>query len=646
MDTQSAKKTLLLVSVGNKARTIKSTLKKNAANLFLINESRSLSSALEFLEKNPCHIILLDMNLKDSPGLESLKVVYDKYPQLPVIVVLDDSEQIDYMELIVNGAQECLPMAEFKDENIVKYIHSAIKRKEMEINTINLKDEYEGIKVLLSELKKRNEELTKMDQLKTNFISIVSHELRTPLTYIKEGISQVLEGLHGEINEDQREFLSISLEGVDRLKEIVNNLLDISKIEAGRIQLRKSFMDINEVVTRVVNDFQTVYRKKGIVLDLDLPGTPLNTYIDREKIIQVITNLLSNAYKFTERGKVTVKVEDKPGYVLLSVRDTGVGITEENLNKVFDKFVQVGRTDGPGIKGTGLGLGIARGLVEQHRGKMWAESESGRGSVFFFSIPYLDSLQVVQEVIRDSIIDADLHKSEFVILLVKIENIDYLEPDVFQLGTDTVLNSIEDIVRNVLRRGTDQIYRLSRDESIIILPDTKWEGALSLRHRFTEKTRAYLGELENDYRIKVNIDLGMSGFPRDSDKSDILLEKARANRKDLYLGDERRHASRLPVDMIIIGANNDGEKKEFKTINISLGGVCFISRKYISLPEHNEIEICLPEEYGNIRVKTVISWTEKLEDLDEYQIGLKFMDLGDKERDKLFRFIELSNRKA
>ncbi len=244
------------------------------------------------------------------------------------------------------------------------------------------------IKEYQRDLENKNKELEKIDQLKTDFVSIVSHELRTPLSITKEGISLVLDGVAGEISPKQNKILTTSKNNIDRLARIINDLLDISRIESGKAELKIKSVDIRALINSVVASFTFKAKEKGLELIAELPQKEgLNLHIDEDKIVQVFTNLIDNALKFTEKGSVAVSMIEKERKMEFTVSDTGKGITKEDMPKVFSKFVQFGRTTGTGAKGTGLGLSIAKGLVELHGGKIWVESEAGRGSKFIFTLP-------------------------------------------------------------------------------------------------------------------------------------------------------------------------------------------------------------------------------------------------------------------
>ena len=244
------------------------------------------------------------------------------------------------------------------------------------------------IKKYQLDLENKNKELEKLDQLKSDFVSIVSHELRTPLSITKEGISLVLDGIVGEINPKQNKILTTSKDNIDRLARIINSLLDISRIESGRMKLENKNVDLRALINKVAASFEVIAKGKGLELKISLPPEgPLNLYVDEDKLIQVLTNLLGNSFKFTEKGSVGISLIEKEAEMEFVVSDTGTGIRREYLPKLFNKFMQFGRTAGAGEKGTGLGLSIAKGLIELHGGRIWVESEEGKGAKFIFTLP-------------------------------------------------------------------------------------------------------------------------------------------------------------------------------------------------------------------------------------------------------------------
>ncbi len=249
-------------------------------------------------------------------------------------------------------------------------------------------------KLAEEKLKEANEKLKEYNQLKDEFVCTASHELRTPLSVIMGAIRLVLDEIPGEIVEEQREVLSLAMDSIQRLGRIVDSLLSISKIESGRLELQKAIINICDLIKSTVSDYQPLARDKGIGLDCEVPEEGVNIRLDPDSIEEVLINLISNSLKFTpEGGWIKVVCASRDNHVLLSVRDSGVGIAEEDVPKLFDKFTQFGRKAGPGEKGTGLGLAIAKKLVEMHGGTIGVESEVNKGTTFTVSLPLITEIE-------------------------------------------------------------------------------------------------------------------------------------------------------------------------------------------------------------------------------------------------------------
>jgi signal transduction histidine kinase len=234
-----------------------------------------------------------------------------------------------------------------------------------------------------------------IEQMKSEFVSLVSHELRTPLTSIIGFISLILDGKTGEINQKQYESLSRAHRQSKRLAALINDLLDISRIEAGRIEMKQEQVQIDSVAQRRIEEMRPQADEKAISLLLEAPSHLPSMIGDADRIGQIFINLIGNAIKFTpDSGKVTVRISESSqngrendGFHV-EVIDTGPGIPAEEREKVFDKFRQLGSVQTRQQSGTGLGLSIASGIVEAHGGKLWVDTgDNGHGCNFQFFIP-------------------------------------------------------------------------------------------------------------------------------------------------------------------------------------------------------------------------------------------------------------------
>jgi PAS domain S-box-containing protein len=239
----------------------------------------------------------------------------------------------------------------------------------------------------ITDRKRAEEEVRETMELKSQFIGTVSHELRTPMTSIREAVSIVLDGVAGKINQDQKHFLEIAQRNIDRLSRLIDEVLDFQRLNAGKMQFRMQENHIEKTVDEAFTTMQPYAKKKCLNLSMDLAQSlPVAVY-DNDRMIQVLTNLISNAIKFTpEDGNVRVSVEQREEHLAIRVSDTGFGIPKEALGKLFGQFYRVHRP-GKEIKGTGLGLAIVQKIVSAHNGRIEVESEVDKGTTFTVFLP-------------------------------------------------------------------------------------------------------------------------------------------------------------------------------------------------------------------------------------------------------------------
>lgn len=363
-------------------------------------------------------------------------------------------------------------------------------------------------------------ELKRQAKIKDEFIGIVSHELRTPLSIIKEAVSLILEGSQGKINEQQDEILSIAKDNVERLARIINDLLDLTKIEADKLSLRKTGIDLTKTIKMIASSFESKAKEKGLELRIKCPEKGLEIYVDEDRIIQVLANLVNNAIKFTSRGFIQISAQERENTVVCAVSDTGIGISKEDLSKVFDKFRQVGRIEGSVEKSTGLGLTITKRIVELHKGKIWVRSEVGKGTRFSFSLPKLSSEEVFKEYLSSVIKEAKEERSYFSVIMISVLNFRELVRSSREKAKGT-LEKMEEVIRNSLRRRNDIAIKNIK-EILLILPETGKEEAVSVMGRIEEKLRGYLSTQKGLER-KINFGAGVISYPDEArEEADIL----------------------------------------------------------------------------------------------------------------------------
>jgi PAS domain S-box-containing protein len=249
-----------------------------------------------------------------------------------------------------------------------------------------------GMVSVLSDITKQKQ----LDEMKSKFVANVSHELRTPLLAIEESLGLLLGGVVGEVGTEQGKFLSIAQRNITRLSRLINDLLDVAKLEARKMEIRPVTFELNDLVHHVAETLRSLAESHGVTIKEQFPEGGIQVEADPDRITQVVTNLMGNAIKFTpEGGAVTLEVDpirkdpeiSAEPCITISVRDTGAGIIPEDQKRIFQKFEQGSAPTLKNVSSTGLGLTIAKEIVELHRGKIWVESNEGEGSRFAFAIP-------------------------------------------------------------------------------------------------------------------------------------------------------------------------------------------------------------------------------------------------------------------
>jgi len=247
-------------------------------------------------------------------------------------------------------------------------------------------EEKENLKKVNKELREAKEKLEELNHFKTHLLSLTSHQVKTPLGIIRGYATLLREGFYGPVADQQKEILSKMEFCTEDVVNLVDNLIDLRKVEEGRIQYQMNRCDFSQLVRQAAQEMGHMAMGKGLNLSFSAPSTPVMVYGDEQKLRHVVQNLIDNAVKYTEKGSIAVKVEDKGPAVLLSVADSGFGIPHKVIPLLFEEFVRDERLKQ--IRGSGMGLHIAKIFIEEHHGKIWAESRGeGKGSTFYVSLP-------------------------------------------------------------------------------------------------------------------------------------------------------------------------------------------------------------------------------------------------------------------
>ncbi len=366
------------------------------------------------------------------------------------------------------------------------------------------------------------------DLLQNDLVSMVSHELRTPLATIKEFTSIVTDELAGPTTREQREYLGIIQQNVERMIRIIDNLLDVTKIEAGRVLLNRQVVDAWALIQQVVDSLAPLAKSRQLTLQRERLTQPLSVFGDADTLTQVLTNLIGNAIKFTPApGRITVGVGEHGDEVEFRVADTGVGIGPDDLPKLFEKFQQFqATTELAGVRGSGLGLAISKRLVELHGGRIWADSRLGRGSTFFFTLPKYHVDEVFREHLQAGIARAKQHQCSFSIIVLAIAEFPQLKGRHGFQGVIQLLKGVEASVQEaVRRRAGDIVSRWERGEMVVILAaiDKAACGRIAERIKHIVEDRAYpVGGAEE----RVHVVTHSATYPEEAANEDELLRIA------------------------------------------------------------------------------------------------------------------------
>jgi len=381
---------------------------------------------------------------------------------------------------------------------------------------------------------KANNELKKLAEMKTDFIAVASHELRTPLTSIKSAIDILATGKAGGLNQNQERFLSMTVRNIDRLAMMIDELLDLAKLDADKAEIHLSEVDLISVIQQAIVTFKAQADTKSQTLEINCPEDLPAVYADRNRIDQILYNLMSNALKFTpDEGSVCVSAQlerptpdsdlEYPKWIEISVTDTGTGLSPDDQKRIFDPFVQAGGSLGRTHEGTGLGLCIVKKLVAAHGGMISVESQAGKGSRFFFTLPVF-SPQAVEIAACVQEIQQYIDSPPFSLLEIDLKHV--IPLSLHHRRSDAHIELLDQhisIVRDVIRQPDRIISHPTLCRLIIILANTPKSGGMVVKPKLD---KAFAGNqiLFQGVPLPVPTILGPVAFPEDSKKPEELLD--------------------------------------------------------------------------------------------------------------------------
>lgn len=372
---------------------------KKASLPMELSEAVNYAEAIALLKTNPFDCVFLDYQLPDQDGLILVRDARQLGLLVPLVVLTGQGDEQIAVELMKAGATDYLSKSRITPERLEQVLRNAIRvyRAEMKVVVANqqlresnelLKRQNRELELQRQQIQLQNLKLIEASQLKSQFLATMSHELRTPLNAII-GFSQLLlRRSKGTLTTSQMDMVERILNNGKNLLELLNDILDLSKIEAGRLELKPEPFNLNHIVNATVEELRSLADEKHLSLQVKVEPPDVQVVNDPSRLRQVLVNLLSNAIKFTEAGGVWVNVSlFSSDRITIIVRDTGIGIAQEQLKQIFEPFRQVDQTTTRKHPGTGLGLAITDSLVQMMQGRISVESQVGKGSTFRVDLP-------------------------------------------------------------------------------------------------------------------------------------------------------------------------------------------------------------------------------------------------------------------
>jgi signal transduction histidine kinase len=443
---EKALQVLLVEDNAGDARLLREMFSKERPDSFELTHLLRMSEAVIHLAKGGVDIILLDMGLPDGHGLDTVRRAHAVAPSVPVIVLTGLDDEALAAEAMKEGAQDYLIKGQIENRALPRALRHAIERHRMQTETDLIR--------------------THQIQFKDEFLSHVSHELRSPLTAIYQFVTILLDKLAGELNLEQHEYLEIVLRNVKQLQSMINDLLEVTRVQAGKLMIELQCTSVSDAIVYTVNTLQGAATAKGITLSSDMEGRLPSVCADPTRIRQILIILVDNAIKFTSaNGTVKVQarvLEEDPNFLVLEVSDSGCGISPDMTERIFERLFQASDPALAGRKGLGLGLYICKELVTRQGGRIWARSAPGQGTVFSVTLPIFSLANLIAPALRKQ------RRTEGPITLV-----------VTEIGSQT--GWLSDEVRAEQSHGVrDLLQRCLHSDLDVLLPKMGFAGAAEL----------------------------------------------------------------------------------------------------------------------------------------------------------------------
>ncbi|MBF0104250.1 MAG: response regulator [Deltaproteobacteria bacterium] len=633
------------------------------ASLYMVEFSTNLTRGLERIKKRGIDVILLDIALPESHGLEAFRFVSEEAPDIPIVVLTGIENTMLAHQTLKLGAQDYLVKDSINTQLLKRAIDYACERKQLqmelsaaeekkfkhiidknldamvvlnegkkilfvndaaerlfdETQTALLNQNFEypveinkniqieilqktGKKVVgeirashiewekkndilvtirdvtefqkVESLKSQINEYERISKLKDQFLGTVSHELRTPLTIIRGAVGNMIDGIVGDLTEQQVRVMQIANNNVSRLARIIDDLLDLSRLESEKVRINPRQIDMDSFIERIIQSFQIVAQEKGLVLIEERPKKTPSLFADPDMLSQVMNNLIINAMRYahskiiirvqkakslhkteeddsdaltlsgkTEKNRhATVSVSGNAEYVQISVIDDGPGMPKDQMGDLFNKFVQINRPiGGAGYKGTGLGLAICKAIIDQHQGKIWAKSKQGEGSQFHVMLSHYDEAKIFYANLNHALNEAAISRAALCVILGFVSNIEELYEKSDHESVQAMFEEAQTEIQSKLLRKEEKVSYYSNRGVIMVMVHAIRDGGESLKTKIVgvmSQMKCY----GRDREIVAHTSVGMALYPEESDRAASLLNIAYQNaqsRKVLIIDDEQ-----------------------------------------------------------------------------------------------------------
>jgi signal transduction histidine kinase len=507
MKKKTALQVLLVEDNSGDALLLREMFRKERPGSFQLTHVLSLGEALILLAKGGIDIVLLDLGLPDGHGLDTVRRAHAVAPEIPLIVLTGLEDEALAAEAMKEGAQDYLIKGQIENRALPRVLRHSIERQRMQSETDLIR--------------------THQIQFKDEFLSHVSHELRSPLTAIHQFVTILLDDLAGTLALEQRQYLEIVLRNVKQLDSMINDLLDVTRVQSGKLIMDPQYASASDAIVYVVNTLQGAAKAKGISLDSDIEhGLPM-VCADPTRIRQILVVLVDNAIKFTPTGgAVKVKAStlgDDPNLLVLEVSDTGCGISPNLTERIFERLFQAPDPAWAGRKGLGLGLYICKELVTLQGGHIWAKSVLDQGAVFSFTLPVFSLAKLIAPALLQE------GRGDRSITLVTTElgsRTGWLSDDVRAENC----HRVRDLLRRCLYSNLDVLLpkmgSAGAAELFFMVAVTDAMGSEAILKRIREQCNGREGTLQAGLTLSASY-RSLEAIERNASESvDIFLEKA------------------------------------------------------------------------------------------------------------------------